>query len=79
MNDRDDEYANAPNPFRNDPLCDCHEPPMPRTLCIASDAMDRAFEKYQARKAREAAEAAANPPAKASTKAPITARPKGKK
>ena len=55
MDDQDDEFANAPLPFQNDPLCDCHEPPMAVTLCGFSNAVDRAFDKYQARQAREAA------------------------
>lgn len=67
------------NPYRNDPLCACHEPPMAVTLCGLSNALDRAFEKYQARKAREAEAAANQVPAKTSAKPPKTARPKDKK
>lgn len=49
------EAATPPSPFRNDARCSCHEPGMPVTLCSFSGAVDRAFEVYQARKAREAA------------------------
>ena len=55
MTDGPDEYANAPNPFRFDPPCSCHEPPMALGACIFSNAVDLAFDRYQARKAREAA------------------------
>lgn len=47
--------ANLPSPFAKDAPCTCHEPPMAVTLCGFSNAIDRAFEAFQARKAREAA------------------------
>ena len=46
-------------PFSRDALCSCHEPPMAITLCSFSNAVDRGFDVYVARKAREAAEKAA--------------------